>query len=209
MSLKQEIQQLLAGFNVPAHIAAKLAAAYDQAARPEIAPGVAVGEAAPDFELVDSRGRRRRLSESLETGPAIVTFFRGAWCPICNLQLAAFERALPEIRAAQAEVFAIHPDTGDLLEDPPEGLHMLTDPDQAVIRAYRLQFTLPREAQEIYLNFIDLDISRRNADGSWSLPVPGTFVIGREGLVRRRHVSADYTQRMEPDEVIEVLREPS
>lgn len=209
MTLNEEIRQLLAGFNVPDDIAAKLAAAYDESARAEIAPGVAVGETVPDFELVDSRGRTRRLSERLKEGPAVVTFFRGAWCPVCNLQLAAFSRALPEILDAGGEIFAIHPDSGQLIEDPPQAFHVMQDPDQSVIRAYRLQFTLPVEAQNIYTSFLDLDISQRNADGSWSLPVPGTFVVDRDGVVRRRHVTADYTYRMEPDEVIEALRELS
>ena len=136
-----------------------------------------------------------------------MTFFRGAWCPVCNLQLAAFSRALPEILQAGGEIFAIHPDAGQMIEDPPEGFHIMTDPDQAVTRAYRLRFTLPIEAQQIYTSFSNLDISQRNADGSWSLPVPGTFVVDRRGTVSRRHVTADYTQRMEPDEVVEALGE--
>ena len=207
MTLNEEIQQLLAGYNVPDDIAAKLAAAYEESARAEIAPGVAVGETAPDFALVDSRGRAQRLSERLQVGPAVVSFFRGAWCPVCNLQLAAFSRALPEILQAGGEIFAVHPDAGQMIEDPSEGFHIMTDPDQAVTRAYRLRFTLPVEAQHIYTSFSNLDISQRNANGSWSLPVPGTFVVDRRGTVRRRLVTADYTQRMEPVDVIEALRE--
>ena len=166
-----------------------------------------MGDTAPDFELTDSRGRPRRLSERLKSGPAVVTFFRGAWCAVCNLQLAAFHRALPEIRGAGAEILAVHPESGQWIEDPPEGFHIMTDPDQAVIRAYRVHFTLPAAARSVFSEFLGLDLSLRNADGSWSLPFPGTFVIDRHGIVRRRHVTADYTRRMEPDEVIETLRE--
>ena len=82
---------------------------------------------------------------------------------------------------------------------------LLSDADQQVIREYRLQFLLPSEVQQIYLGVYGLDLGKQNADGSWNLPVPGTFIIDREGVIRRRHVTADFTRRMEPDDVIEAL----
>ena len=82
---------------------------------------------------------------------------------------------------------------------------LLSDADQQVIREYRLQFLLPSEVQQIYLGVYGLDLGKQNADGSWNLPVPGTFIIDQKGVIRRRHVTADFTHRMEPDDVIEAL----
>jgi peroxiredoxin len=82
---------------------------------------------------------------------------------------------------------------------------VLTDLDQRVMRAYRVQFTLPEKVKDIYLGVLALDLGEQNADGSWNLPVPATFIIDRQGIIRTRHVTADFTRRMEPDDVLQAL----
>ena len=205
MNLNTEIQQLLASFNVPEDVAVKIATANDDLTREGIAPGVPVGAPAPDFALSDSRGKEIRLSAQLKRGPVVLSFFRGAWCPVCNLQLAAFHRALPTIKRLGGTVVAIHPDAEQLLEDPPDGFFILSDPKQAVIRSYNLQYVVSPEIQELYPGIFGVDVSTHNANGSWSLPVPGTFIVGKDGIVRRQHVRADFALRMEPADVIEAL----
>ncbi len=208
MGLNHEIQQLLASFNTPPHVAERIAAMCRQIENDRIAPGIEVGAVAPELELPDSSGARVRLSRRLERGPVVVTFFRGAWCPVCSLQVAALLRALPEIRARGGVLIGVHPDTGQFAAEPlDDGFLLLSDADQSAIRDYKLQFTIPADVQQLYLNEIGLDLSSRNADGSWSLPVPGTFVLDSAGVVRRRHVTADFTQRMEPDEIVAALEE--
>lgn len=205
MTLKNEIQQLLAGFSVPDDIARLIAESHQELEGSGVAPGIRVGDPAPDFALTDSAGLSVRLSEQLVRGPAVISFFRGAWCPVCNLQLAAFQRALPQIKALGAEILAIHPGSEQLVEEPPNGFRMLADTSQQVIRDYKLQFTLSAEVQRVYPLVFGVDISKQNANGSWSLPVPGTFVVGQDGIVQRRHVRADFSLRMEPSDVIEAL----
>lgn len=205
MNLNTEIQQLLASFNVPEDVAVKIAAANDDLTREGIAPGVPVGARAPDFALSDSRGKEIRLSAQLKRGPVVLSFFRGAWCPVCNLQLAAFHRALPTIKRLGGTIVAIHPDAEQLLEDPPDGFFILSDLKQAVIRSYNLQYVVSPEIQELYPGTFGVDVSTHNANGSWSLPVPGTFIVGKDGIVRRQHVRADFARRMEPTDVIEAL----
>ena len=208
MSLNYEIQQLLASYTIPVAIAERISAMSANLERDGLAPGIDEGEVAPDFALPDESGKIVRLSEQLGRGPVVLTFFRGAWCTICNLQVAALIRAMPEIRAAGGSLIGIHPDGGPYASTPlPEGFMLLSDADQEVIRRYRLHFTLPPEVQRIYVGAFDIDISRRNLDGSWGLPVPGTFVLDPSGRVRRRHVTADFTQRMEPDDVVRALIE--
>jgi peroxiredoxin len=205
VTLNNEIQQLLASFNIPDGFARTIAEANSDLAGSGIAPGIAVGEKAPDFALADSGGKLIRLSEQLEQGPVVVSFFRGAWCPICNLQLAAFHRALPEIRQLGATILAVHPDTGELLAEPPEGFFILSDAEQSVIEAYKLQYTVPEKVRHIYPGIFGVDLSVRNANGTWSLPVPGTFIVGQDGLVTEQHVHADFTMRMEPADVVRAL----
>ena len=207
MSVNQEIRDLLASYNTPAEISAQIADAFVRIDREGVAPGLAVGETAPDFELFNQHGEKVRLSDRLARGPVVLSFFRGSWCPVCNLQIAALNRALPEIEAAGASLIAVHPDSENFSPTPPLDFDALRDVDQAVIDSYRLRFTMPAKIRELYVGTLDFDISRHNADGSWSLPVPGTFVIDTNGAVRKRHVTADYTQRMEPEDVMAALRE--
>ncbi len=205
MSLNQEIRDLLASFNTPAAVGAQIADAFERIEDEQQAPGLEVGDRAPDFQLLSPVGDLVRLSERLSRGPVVLSFFRGAWCPICNLQIAALNRALPEIEAAGASLLAIHPDSENFEPTSDLGFDVLRDTDQSTIRAYRLQFTLPPELQRLYAGTLDLDLSARTVDGSWSLPTPGTFILDRDGVVRRRHVTADFTKRMEPEDVLDAL----
>jgi peroxiredoxin len=82
---------------------------------------------------------------------------------------------------------------------------VLSDVDQSVIRAYRLQFTVPADMKDLYLNTFHNDLSSHTADGSWRLPIPATFVLDRTGIIRARHVSVDYRTRMDPDDIAAAL----
>jgi len=206
MNLNEEIRVLLASFNTPADIAEQIARALEEVESSKIAPGLEVGARAPGFRLRNHHGQEVGLADKLAQGPVVVTFFRGAWCPICNLQVAALTRAMPEIRAVGASVIGIHPDSTPMtLPEDVEGFELARDPDQQVIRDYRVQFRIPENLQALYIGSLDFDLAQRNADGSWDLPVPGTFVLGGDGVVRERHVTADFSQRMEPEDVLAAL----
>ncbi len=85
MSLRDEIRQLLAGYNTPAEIADRIADGLAKVDRCGLAPGLQVGDKAPDFSLTTHQGQEFSLSKNLAEGPVVITFFRGAWCPVCNL----------------------------------------------------------------------------------------------------------------------------
>jgi len=174
------------------------------------APGLNVGEHAPDFSLPDATGTPVALAERLSEGPVVLTFYRGEWCPYCNLTLSALQRAIPEIRELGASLIAISPQTPDdaltMRQKHELEFDVLSDSAQQVIGAYRVQFRVPAEIEDVHMNVFKKDISQLNADGSWNLPVPATFVIDQEGVIRQRHVGAEYTQRMEPAEIIDTLR---
>ena len=209
MSLNEEIQHLLSGLAIPETASRTIADAMAQVEQNRVAPGLTVGEQAPLFVLPDPEGEPVSLEERLAQGPVVLTFFRGDWCPICNLQLRALQRALPDIESAGASLMAVSPQALShaltLTEKAELTFDVLSDVEQKVIRDYRLQFTMPQEAKDVYLGIVALDLGKQNADGSWNLPVPGTFIIDRKGLIRERHVTADFTQRMEPEDVLAAL----
>ncbi len=138
----------------------------------------------------------------------MVIFYRGAWCPSCNLQLLALQRSWPHMRSLNASLIAISPDDSEPRPNETQlDYDILTDADQKVIRDYKVQYYVPPEVQEIYLGVLDTDVSSYNSDGSWNLPVPGTFVIDQKGIIRKRHVTADSLNQMEPEEVIAALED--
>ncbi|HEY1957043.1 MAG TPA: peroxiredoxin-like family protein [Polyangiaceae bacterium] len=169
----------------------------------------AVGSKAPDFSLPDARGGTVTLSELLAEGPAVIAFYRGAWCPFCNLQLHAYQAALPQIRALGAELVAISPQkpdfTGALIEKHELAFPVLTDLHNTVARSYGLVFRLS-EGLEALQNGFGNPLPKNNGDESWELPVPGTFVVDRNGIVQRRYVDANFTTRMEPAAILDTLR---
>ena len=173
--------------------------------------GLEIGEAAPEFALPDATGSTVRLSERLANGPVVLTFYRGEWCPYCNIALGALQSVLGEIKQLGAGLIAISPQRPDdaLTMTEKHGLEfdVLSDADQAVIQAYRVQFRVPAEIEDVHMNVFKKDISQLNADGSWNLPVPATFVIDADGVVRASHVGVEYTSRMEPEAIVAALRE--
>jgi peroxiredoxin len=105
----------------------------------------AVGDRAPDFLLPDARGGKLELTTALAAGPVVLVFYRGAWCPYCNLQLAAYQQALPDIEAAGATLIAVSPQTPDRSSSFAETQNLrfavLSDRGNKVAHEYGLVFT--------------------------------------------------------------------
>jgi peroxiredoxin len=171
-------------------------------------PGVEVGETAPAFALPGATGDTVDLHERLQHGPVVISFYRGAWCPYCNTELTQLQAALEAITDRGASLLAISPQAPDaslpLAERLELGFDVLSDLDQSVTKAYRLQFELAPALKAIYPK-LGMDLTRHNADGSWHLPVPGTFVLDRDGVVRARHVDPNYLERMPVDDILTAL----
>jgi len=195
---------------VPPPIGNRITAAIRDLEVSGAAPGLAIGDAAPEFVLPDALGRPVSLGERVASGPVVLVFYRGEWCPFCNTHLRALQAALPEIRAFGASLLAVSPQSPDhslsITEKAGLDFEVLSDPHQRVIRAYKVQCTVPSDLQDLHLNVFRNDLRTHTADGSWNLPVPATFVIDRAGVVRAAHVSPDYRTRMDPAEVIAALK---
>lgn len=171
-------------------------------------PGVAIGEKAPSFVLPNANGKPVSLDDRLLEGPVVVVFYRGAWCPYCDTHLRAFQASIDAIEAHGASVIAISPQAPDASLSLSERLalrfEVLSDLDQSVSAAWHLKFPLSDDVRAAYSS-MGLSLEEHNADGTWHLPVPATFVLDQAGIVRARHVDPNYLERMPINEVLDAL----
>ena len=170
---------------------------------------LAVGAAAPDFSLPDAKGDRVVLSKLLTEGPVVLSFYRGGWCPYCNIQLKTLQDRLGDIAEAGGRLVAVSPQTPDnslsTAEKHSLAFPVLSDVGNAVARSYGIVFTLADELRPVYAGW-GLDLAAANGDRSFELPLPATYLIRPDGTVAWRFVDADYTKRAEPDDVVDALR---
>lgn len=168
-----------------------------------------VGDKAPDFTLKDPVGLDITLSAALKNGPIVLTWYRGGWCPYCNIALAAYQEKLAEIRAAGADFVALTPELPDKSMTTTEKLKLdftiLTDLNHDVARKYGLVFKLTPEVEKLYKSFFDLTKFNGNAAGDKELPLSATYIIDEKGVIRWAFVNADYRQRAEPAEIVAFL----
>ena len=176
-------------------------AAVDYAAR---APKV--GDRAPDFTLPDQLRREVSLAGELQQGPVVLIFYRGEWCPYCNLMLRTYGLRAAEFSERGARLVAVSPQTPDnsltMAEKHSLEFPVLSDEGGEVIGTYGLEYDVA--LREVY-ETVGVDLAKFNGKGGWILPAPAVFVIDREGIVRFVSVNGDYTQRAEPDEALNAL----
>lgn len=170
-------------------------------------PGLKVGTEVPDFTLSDAFGNDVTLKEELKNGPVVLVFYRGAWCPFCNVHLNAFKNMSSMLAEKySASVIAVSPQKPDKskeqLEKTELGFKVLSDLDDSVMKSYNLYFECTPEILEVYKKF-GMDLEAYNGQGrTVGLPVPATFIISKSGAVSAIQAETDYTKRMGPDEVI-------
>ena len=208
-SLNKAMAALTDRFKIPREIIETIRNSMNALHDQGLAPGLDVGVRAPRFQLLDAAGEDVSLAERLEQGPVVLSFYRGDWCPYCNLELRALQQRLGAIRALGASLIAVSPQMPrnalSLVEKHHLDFDVLSDPLQQVIARYKLLFSVPEPVRKIYRD-LGLDLTQRTADKSWNLPVPATFIIGRDGIIRARHVSLNYTVRMEPGDIVDMLK---
>jgi peroxiredoxin len=165
------------------------------------------GETMPPFILPDETGRLISLSSLLAKGPLAVMFFRGHWCPYCRLNVRAVIEAMDRIVAAGGGIVAIMPETqafaGKFKQESGAPFPVLTDLDNGYALSLNLAIWLGAEIRKL-LSYQDMASFHGN-DG-WMLPIPATFVVGRDGLVKARFVDPDFRKRMAIDDLIAALK---
>jgi peroxiredoxin len=166
------------------------------------------GDKAPEFALKDPDGNIVSLASLLANGPLVVSFYRGVWCPYCNLELQALQAALAEIEQRGASVVAISPQTAPNSRKSQRNnkltFPILSDEKSRVAAAFGLRFSLPDYLVELYKGFKN-DLPAFNDDPAWVLPMPARYVIGTDGIIAYAEVNPDYTQRPDPSELLPVL----
>jgi peroxiredoxin len=168
-----------------------------------------VGEPMPGFLHPDSNGRFVSLEELLANGPVVVSFNRGHWCPFCRIELTALSEAYHDLRAFDAQVVSIMPErqpfTRALQERFDNRLLFLTDIDNG----YALMLGLVMWVGEPIRTMMakrNLRLDEYQGNEAWLLPLPATFVCGRDGLVKARFIDPNFRNRMDVAEIIEALR---
>ena len=175
--------------------------------RNEIGPRV--GEAMPEFELPDECGRLTSLSSLLRFGPLVVSVNRGHWCPYCKLELRSLAKLQGEIARLGARVVSIMPDsaqfTGRYVAQNGLPFPVLTDIDLGYSLSLGLIFWLGGEVQRLYKD-AGIDLEKYHGNQAYFLPMAAKFIVGRDGLIKARHVNVEFRERMEPQAIIRALR---
>jgi peroxiredoxin len=168
------------------------------------------GDVAPDFSLPDARGHVVALKTLLDRGPVVISFYRGGWCPFCNLELRSLQRVLPEIVQMGASLVAISPQLPDNSLSTQEKNQLrfpvLSDVGNIEAKRFGIVFTLPTVLVEAN-RATGRDLVEINGEaGAAQLPMPATFVIDKSGVIRLAFVEEDWSKRLDPDIVVDTLR---
>ncbi|MEV0170350.1 peroxiredoxin-like family protein [Streptomyces sp. NPDC050803] len=196
-------EQIPADVRAVMHRAARELAESGQADR-----SLAVGAKAPSFTLPAATGETLALDDLLTEGPVVLTFYRGAWCPYCNIALRSLQRHHDAITARGARLVAVSPQIPDeslsYAEKNELAFDVLSDLGCDTAKQYGLAFDLPDDLAAVYEGF-GIDLHRSNAGHARTLPVPATYVIDRTGTIRWAFVDTDYTTRAEPADILDAL----
>lgn len=170
---------------------------------------LAVKGFAENFKLPNAVGVEIELKQLLAKGPVVINFYRGGWCPYCNLELKALQRRLPEIKELGGQLIAISPESPDNSMSTAEKhkltIEVLSDLDNKVAKQFGIVFEVPDYLIKTYKSF-GLDLSHHNNSEKWELPMPATFVISQQGEIVFSYVNEDYITRANIDDILEALR---
>lgn len=222
MTLNKQIRNTIQQFRdtLPADLTALIEQGAGEISALEIVENaLKAGDSAPDFALPTYKGESRTLGDYLAQGPLVLTFYRGAWCPYCNLQLAAYNARIADFSAAGATLVAITPEQAngaDVFLDsdaPPSAkdsiIHdpyfdVLHDNANHLARKFGLVFTLPQAHAKLF-ELMNFDIEKATGDNSYTFPDPATYIINTGGIIHWAFVPNNYRKRAEPDEIIKQL----
>jgi peroxiredoxin len=166
------------------------------------------GDQAPAFDLPDQNGVVVSSAYLLKQGPLVLSFYRGVWCPFCNIELKALQEALADIQARGAALVAISQQTQannrKSVRENDLQFPILSDKGGEVGAAFGLRWVIPEEMREVHRQ-LGGPMPAFNGEESWTLPMPARYVIGQDGVIVYAEVSPDYTKRPEPSDLFPVL----
>jgi len=163
----------------------------------------------PDFQLASAEGRFVRRADVLAGGPAVISFYRGAWCPYCSAELNALAEVTSDVQAAGARLVAITPEAGGTAlrtkVDRGFGFEILCDLDNILAAECGLVFPVPDDVRQAYIEN-KLDLALINGNDGWMLPTPATYVVRRDGVIAKAYINPDFRHRLEPAEILTALK---
>lgn len=166
------------------------------------------GELIPAIKLYNHKGQLVDVQSLLQEKVLVLSFYRGTWCPYCSLELRSLIKHYPAICDAGAELLAISPELPDKSMDSIERekipFQVLSDPCNRIAKEFGLTFQLSTILQQIYKDF-GFDLVEKNGDLTWRLPMPATYIVKQDGQIHTAYVNSDYTQRMEPSDIVEQI----
>ena len=166
-----------------------------------------VGDKAPNFTLNNALNQPVSLYNTLENGPVVLTWYRGGWCPYCNITLHHLQEHLPEFKKAGATLLALTPELPDNSLNTSEKNNLeftvLSDIGNTVGKTYGVVFELTKEVASIYQEGFGLN--QKNGDNSNELPLAATYVIDKKGVIQYAFLDADYKERAESKEIVSAL----
>jgi peroxiredoxin len=170
------------------------------------------GQVAPNFTLPSATAEPVALAQLLQQGPVVLVFYRGNWCPYCNVQLRAYQQLLPELAQHGATLVAVSPQTPELTSltasEKELSFPVLSDVGNVVARQYGLTYAVGAEVADT-LRSVGIDLGAHNGTADDELPLTATFVIGTDGLINWSWVEANFKHRADPAEILAALAQLS
>lgn len=174
----------------------------------DVSKALKEGDEAINFTLKNAKGEEVSLFSLLEKGNVVITWYRGGWCPYCNVALNQLQQKLPELKSLNTTLVALTPELPDHSLSTKEKneleFEVITDINNEVARQYGIVFKLDDKTAQRYEQALHL--SSRNGTNSSELPVPATYIIDRKGRIRYAYVNPDYTKRANPEDIVRVLQ---
>ena len=170
--------------------------------------GLKVGDKAPMFSAKNQDGKEMDLKQLLKKGDVVMLFYRGQWCPYCNQQLKKVNDSLQMITSKGATVLAITPETAEniakTIEKTKAGFSIIEDMNLAIMKQYKVNFAVDDNTIVKYKNY-GIDFDKANGSNSANLPVPATYIIGTNGLIKYAFFDVDYKKRASVKDIIQHL----
>lgn len=210
-SLESQLKEKRESSKAPADVKAKMQKGVQELINSKLDEKAKslIGKKIPQAILINDIGQPTPLSTHYKTGPLVLNFYRGGWCPYCMLELKAYQELMSEFKKAKVNFIAIAPDQYKEISKTRKK-HGLTftiysDRNNELAKQLNLAFKVDKETIEIYKGFgIDLKAFQGNED--WMLPMPGVYVIDRFGTIKHIEVDPDYTKRAEPSKILEIAK---
>ena len=167
------------------------------------------GDSAPEFELFSASEKKISLSTLLRDGPVVISFYRGAWCRYCNQELISLQENLDEVNALKSSLLGISPQlpsfTREMVKETKITYELLHDKKNAVAKQFGVAYSFPDSTRELHER-LEVDVLSFTGDDEPELPIPATFIVDQDRIIRFAFVDSDYTRRADPIDIITVLR---